>query len=369
MIKRLNKSVLYTVSILVIALVIVGVRLKAAAASTHAISSEAVSLKAIDTQIMAAGMVRSQNEATLHFLTGGKVAYLPLKEGDKVYQGQTIASLDTFTIQQQLNAALNSYRIAKTSYDQTVDNANDKYLKAQLTTPYNLYDVANLNRGDATDALNNAIERLVNISEATKDNAQIQVEIAKYAFTLASINSPFTGQLIHEDISTPNVVVTTTTAFSVMDPTVLIFKANISEDDINYVSEGATATIKLNGATENSIEGTVIKIYPDKITLPTGENVYQVDIASTQLNQIAKYKQEGVVLITNKYSKPVILAPTWLLLGGNNIWILQDNQPVLKQVTTGEVNGEYTEITGGLNADTKIIKDPRSIISPKYLVL
>ncbi len=364
-----KKVSLYIISVLTIVLVILGFKFKAGADTSKQDSFEAVSVKSIDSQIMAEGSVRSQNEATLHFLAGGKVVYLPFKEGDLVKQGQTIASLDTFTIQQQLQGALNSYRIAKTSYDQTVDNANDKYLKAQLTTPYNLYDIAKIKGDDKTDAINNAIERIIHISEATKDNAQVQVEIAKYAFTLASIYSPINGQLIHEDITTPNVVATTTAAFVIADTKALIFKADIPEDEINYVEVGTKAAIKLNGQPDTAIDGAVIKIYPDKVTLPNGQNVYQADISSPQLNSSAKYKQSGVVLIESKYSKPVILAPTWLILGGNSIWALDNGKPVLKQITTGEQNGAYTEITGGLNQNDKLITEPRSVISEKYLVL
>src|SRR5438067_2003967 len=56
----------------------------------------------VQNQILAKGSVRSQNEADLHFQTGGKLIYLPYKEGDVVSQGQTIGSLDSYAIAKQL---------------------------------------------------------------------------------------------------------------------------------------------------------------------------------------------------------------------------------------------------------------------------
>lgn len=70
--------------------------------------TQAVAIKSVSSQIQADGAITAQDQATLHFQAGGKLVYLPFKEGDSVKQGQTIASLDTTTIQKQITQALNS---------------------------------------------------------------------------------------------------------------------------------------------------------------------------------------------------------------------------------------------------------------------
>ena len=42
------------------------------------------------------------NQAVLNFQMGGKLTYLPFKEGDVVSQGQTIASIDSYALQKSL---------------------------------------------------------------------------------------------------------------------------------------------------------------------------------------------------------------------------------------------------------------------------
>jgi len=46
--------------------------------------TESVAIRPIASEILASGSVKSENEATLHFQTGGKLVYLPFKKGDKV---------------------------------------------------------------------------------------------------------------------------------------------------------------------------------------------------------------------------------------------------------------------------------------------
>ena len=48
---------------------------------------DTVKVSNVRSTILATGSIASQNEATLHFQTGGKLTYLASKEGDKVYQG------------------------------------------------------------------------------------------------------------------------------------------------------------------------------------------------------------------------------------------------------------------------------------------
>lgn len=331
--------------------------------------TEAISLKRVSSEIMAEGQVRSQNEAVLHFQTGGKVVYLPFKEGDLVEQGQTIASLDSYTIQKQLTAALNTYRSVRDTFDQVQDNSKNNYLQAQQSNPYpsNYFNLGGIGGNDKTNAVNDMVKRILDQNQANLDNSVIQVELANYAFTLSTLTSPIKGILIHQDISTSQVMITPQNTFTVIDNEALVFKANVSENDINFVEEGGQATVRFNN--DRTISGTVLKIYPDKLTLPNGENVYQVDIAGADINKYAKYKQGGIALIKNKLDTSVVLVPSWLVLSKQYIWVIKHENPVLKTIKIGETIGDNVEVLQGLENDEKVIINPQFLISNKYPLL
>lgn len=331
--------------------------------------TETLSLKKVASEIMADGQIRSQNEALLHFSITGKVVYLPFKEGDIIKQGQTIASLDSYTTQKQLASTLNTYRTTRNTFDQTKDNIQDNVQKAQMLLPYDYYAKAGIGGLDTKEnAMNDAVKRILDQNQANLDNSVIQVELTNYAFTLSTLTSPINGVLIHQDVSTPQVMITPQNTFTVIDPDAFIFRANVSENDINFIQEGDAATIQLNG-NDNKINCTILKIYPDKISLPTGENVYQIDIGGAEIGAAGKYKQGGVVLIKNKYDTSVILVPSWLILSKQHIWILENEKIILKTIKTGETVGGNTEVLDGLSDLDKVISNPATLIKNKYPLL
>lgn len=326
-------------------------------------------VKTANGKILADGMIRSENEVNLHFAVGGKLVQLPFKEGDKVWKGQTIASLDTYSIQKQLQSALNNYRAIRNGFDQLKDNIQNNVEKAQLTYPYDYFSKAGIGEPDRQHAIDDTIKRIADESQAGLDNSVIQVELTNYAYTLASIQSPFNGIITHLDVTTPNVMITPATSFMIADPDALVFRANVSESDINFIQEGGKATIQLTGMEDKTFDGIITKIYPDKVTLPTGENVYQVDIESADLKSVGNYRQDGTVLISNKYNSQVILVPTWMILSKQYVWILENGKPVLKTITIGDSLGNMTEITKGLKSTDLLITNPSSIAGGHYIIL
>ncbi len=318
-------------------------------------------VKYIDSTITADGKITAQNQATLHFQTGGKLVSLPFKEGDRVSQGQTIAQLDTYALQKQLSQALNTYRSTRNTFDQTQQNAQDNVLQNQQKP---LLPAPNTDQGNA---INDAVKRIVDQNQATLDNSVINVELANYAVQLSTIVSPLTGIIMQEDVTVPNVNVTPQTSFTVADPSTVVFRANVPASDIDYIAEGDNAEIAIDGR-QNRINGTIVKIFPSKVQLANGESVYQVDIQSNELTNTGKLDQSGTAIIMT-HNENVTLVPAWAVLGGKYIWVYNNGETLLRTVTIGKTHGNQTEITSGLMPQDRVIVDPKSIPAKQYQML
>src|SRR5439155_11427805 len=109
--------------------------------------------------------------------------------------------------------------------------------------------------------ITDTVKRLVDNSLLSQNSAQLTVDLANYAVQLATLTSPLSGVVTHEDVTVAGVNIAPTTSFVVADPTSVIFRAYIAENDIDYVSEGALAEIALDGS-QNKLQGTVVKMYP-----------------------------------------------------------------------------------------------------------
>lgn len=336
-------------------------------------NTQTVSLRSVGQAIIGQGEIHSQQEAALHFQTAGKLVYLPFKEGDAVYTGQTIGQLDTYPLQQQLSQALNAYKISRDNFDQTQDNIASSVIQGQQKANLEgknlgMPTTSALNADDnLSNTIANIVKRIADQSQAGLDNAVINVQLANYAMQLASLQVPFDGVITHMDASAVNENITPATSFTIADPNHLIFKTTISSRDIDFVTVGSVATISLTGS-NSKISGVVAKIYPQRITTASGDDVYQVDIAADGLQGL-QLGQTGVVSIASSNTKPTVVVPTWVIVGHNSIWVLDDNKPVLKQITIGPAHGDATEIYAGLTNGEKIILNPQSIAAGNYISL
>lgn len=358
------KNKIFLSSIVVIILVLAAGTFQLVASSQPHFETATVTVKPIASEISASGTMHSENEATVHFQTGGKVVMLPYKVGDTIYQGATIAQLDTYALQRQLTAALNTYRSTRDTFDQQQQNAQNGNLAGQQKFTI---DSTTTSKIDNTDVINDTIKRILDQQQATLDNSVISVELANYALQLATLTSPINGVLTAEDITTPNINVTPLTSFSVADPTTPIFKAHVAETDVDYVTVGSTVHITLTGLIQE-LDGTVTQIEPQKITDATG-NYYIVDVASPGFKQYGKLGQSGHVLIENTISGEHLLIPAWTVLGHNYVWVLQNNNPIMRKITTGKVHGNSIEVLSGLSLGDKVISNPQAIAKLKYTLL
>jgi RND family efflux transporter MFP subunit len=311
---------------------------------SSAAKTETLEIKTVVSVLQADGVVTPRDQAVLHFQTGGKLVYLPFKEGDRVFQGQVIARLDTSKLEANLRQAEQSFVAAKAISDKFYDGRDP----------------------NASESYDDKIKRTA--IDAAQNIAYDSVVKARQDLTDATLLSPIGGVILQEDVDTINVNVTVATGFTVADPSSLVFRANILENDIDFVSVGNSVTIKLGEGTV-PILGTVSKIYPDKVVSAAGQKVYQVDIETEKADSFNVVGQSGMALIQSNSKENVKLIPTWTVLNHDSVWVLADGKPVLRNVTVGKIHGDMTEILYGLKNQDEVITNPESIAAGKYRIL
>jgi hypothetical protein len=193
------------------------------------------------------------------------------------------------------------------------------------------------------------------------------VELANYALQLSTLTSPLHGIITHESVTVAGVNITPATSFTVADPDTMVFRANVPAENIYYVTEGSTVSLAIDGV-PNKVVGTVVKIFPSNVVLPSGAAVYQVDIAAQDLKKIAKLDETGRAIISTN-EEHVALVPVWTVLGGNALWVDNNGTPELRTVTVGKTFGTDIEIIKGVSTTDKIIIDPKYIPARIYPLL
>jgi RND family efflux transporter MFP subunit len=331
--------------------------------------TETANVQTVSQNLVETGNLQPQTQAILNFQIGGKLVYLPFKQGDTVSQGQTIASLDTYALQKQLQIAANSYQTSQNSANQALDNQQAGVAEGQQRT---VLDTTNKNSYSSLPEdtiIYNNVKRIVDNATLAQNSAQINVDLANYTLSLASLTSPINGIVLREDVTTAGVNITPVTSFVIADPSSMVFAANVRQQDIDFISVGNKASVLLDSASGQYVDGVVDRIYPQQTTLSNGDQVYRVDIKINNLPTTAKFYQSGTVLIKSNFNQKVILVPSWTILSQNYVWVVVNGKPILKKVSIGNTINGQTEIWSGLSESDKVITNPKAIISNRYQVL
>lgn len=366
--KIFNKQLLryLVVSVFIVFIGIFAVGLLANAAQEPKTST--ADLATVSEEILATGTIVPQTQAVLNFQLGGKLVYLPFKEGDRISQGQTIASLDTYALQKQLQIAANTYQASKNGADQALENQQAGVLEGQQRTSLDTANKQGYSAIPETSVIYDNVQRIVDNALLAQNSAQIGVDLSNYSLSLASLTSPISGIVLHEDVNTAGVNVTPVTTFVVADPDSIVFSANVRQQDISFISVGNFATVLLDGSNQY-VDGVVDRIYPQKTTLADGEDVYRVDIKINNLSETAKFGQGGTVLIKSNFNQKVVLVPSWAILSNKYVWVMSEGKPILKTVQTGDTVNGQTEVLNGLSDVDKVITTPKAVISKRYQIL
>ncbi|HUD09738.1 MAG TPA: efflux RND transporter periplasmic adaptor subunit [Patescibacteria group bacterium] len=367
--KLFNKQTLryLVVTIFVVIIGIFSVTFLAHAASSP--KTETVNVNPISQQILATGSIAAQTQAVLNFQMGGKLIYLPFKEGDAISQGQTIAQLDTYALQKQLQIVANTYQASQNTTGQVQENQNAGVLEGQQRTTLDQTNKQGYSAVPEAQVIYDAVKRLVDNANLAQNSAQLSVDLANYSLQLTTLTSPINGIVLHEDVNTTGVSITPVTSFVVADPTSMVFSANVRQQEIAFISVGNPVTVSLDAISGQTLQGVVDKIYPQKTTLTNGDQVYRVDVKINNLPSSVKLGQSGTVLIKSNFNQSVILVPSWTVLSDTYVWVLENGKPVLKKVTTGDTVNGQTEVMSGLLDSDKVITNPQSIISKLYSII
>jgi RND family efflux transporter MFP subunit len=269
----------------------------------------------------ASGAVNAKEKALLRFAAGGKLTYLGAKEGDTVKKWQTIATIDARDLQKRLEKGLNLYSQERNDWDQTLDNTKDR-------------------------ALPKAEERSVNNNQLTLNNTVIDVELASIATSNTVMSTPIAGVLVSAPTTVSGVVLGATDSFLVVNPSTLIFRAEVDEADIAKVKKGQTAVLQLDAYPDREIETTVSAISYTAIETASG-TAFIVELpipaATTDILDTYRLGMNGTAKIKLASQAKVLTVPLAATKERDDKYFVE--------VKTGEATAAEREIKIGLQTD------------------
>lgn len=278
-------------------------------------------------EMVLSGEVNAVNFAKMTFETSGKINYVGVKEGDKVFKGKLLSKLDTIVLNSTYQTALSNLRISEA----TVDNVRDQVKGHDNDETYAQKD-------SRTTA------------ESNKDKAYEAVIAAKRNLDGASLYAPFNGivtYVAHPFTGVYSSVVST--EIEIIDPSTMYLSVLADQTEVTKLKNGQSVTIVLDPFEDKEFEGTIETI---SFTPKLGESgsVYAIKVLFKNINlETSSFKiaMTGDAKFVVSQKENVLYVPSNYVKQDKNGNFIKKNKKGEKiYVTTGIESENDTEIIG-----------------------
>jgi len=341
------------------------------------------------------GTIEPKNSTTISPSIAGQIIQVYVEEGSFVKYGDILVKIDDSQLRASLETAQKKYETLNTNYNYLVNEINDFYetnpLNKQLETAQSNYEYLKSEKDNyeslyeegaipktTFDKLeqetNNAYFKLEELKATIqnsydnlvheKDMAAKQMEELNSSINELNVKiedtviiAPISGvvKMIEGDVG--DLAVIGKPLVAIDDNEELVVKVNVSESDINRLSVGSKAVIKINGLND-VINSAVNKIIPN---VNPNTRIGLIELGPIH-NEISAVLVSGnsaeVEIIANEIKDKLIIPKNSIknLNGKEMVYLLIDTDKTVKEIeiTTGLTVGENTEVIKGLKEGDKI---------------
>ncbi len=307
--------------------------------------------------LTASGYVVAQRKASIASKATGRLVYLGYEEGDRVKKGDIIARIESADVEAALNQAKASLEVSKADRN----DAEQSLARARKLFESKLISQAEL---DAAQAHHDRV--IANISSA---NAAIKAAEVQLENTI--IRAPFDGTILTKNADVGEVVApfaagasSRVAVVTIADMLSLEVEADVSESNIERISENQPCEISLDAYPDKRYRGVVNKIVPTadraKATVLTKIRFLEKDSRvlpemSAKVNFLQNISTDSIDV------KPILAIDADAIMklnDGNIVFVFKENKVVGTQVITGKSFGRFIEIKSGLSEGDKVVLKP-----------
>jgi HlyD family secretion protein len=311
-----------------------------------------------------AGTVDACRRAGLSPSIGGKIASLPVKDGDRVEQGALLLELWNDDIKAELELSERDARASRSRAREVCvtadvarrDASRLMQLHDQRLASEEAADQAQ-GKAESTAAGCTAAQDATRVADARIDVTRAQLERSQLRAPFAGIIAEINGEL-GEFVTPSPVGIPTPPTVDLIDATCLYISAPIDEVDAPRIKAGLPARISLDAFPDRAFPGHVRRVAP--YVLDQEKQARTVEIEAEfddpeEAGLLAGYSADVEVVLDQRDS--VLRVPTAVILPNKTVYVFDPATRTLasRAVELGIANWEYTEIVRGLAEGDRIV--------------
>ncbi|MDY7024382.1 MAG: efflux RND transporter periplasmic adaptor subunit, partial [Cyanobacteriota bacterium] len=352
------------------------------------VTIEVVRPERLEASVNYTGAIYPYTEITVYPRVAGQLSNYSIYPGDRVEAGQILANLEaleriteTKEAEAEVAALLAAVEVSQSELEEQQQiisqiQADLNYLQLRRKRFGYLSKEGAISRDDfdivasqveakkamlqGAQAKLNRLKTKVASDLALVDRAKAQVATVSTFENYTQITSPITG-IVQERMADPGVVVQPGMGiFKIGDYRQVRLRANVGQQDANFVQVGTPIVATVPGTDIGKIPGVITSIFP------------QTDMTTRTITVEAVVENPGQRLLSGQFIEMEIitrrqanalLIPQKALVEFNGepaVWVLNGDTAQRQPVTTGLTNGDQIEITKGLRGGDEVITSGQS---------
>jgi HlyD family secretion protein len=197
--------------------------------------------------------------------------------------------------------------------------------------------------------------------------AQARVDAAQATLNLARVLSPFAGTVTESHTLPGDQIAAGDVAFRVDNLSSLLVDVKVSEVDINSISIGQSVTLTFDAILGKEYHGEIVEV-TQAGTVEQGVVNFTVTVELTDADSAVKPGMTAAVNIVVEEMQDVLLVQNRavrLADGKRVVYVLENGQPVQKQITLGASSDTVSVVAGGdVNEGDVVILNPPTEFGP-----
>lgn len=311
-----------------------------------------------------AGTVKACRRAKLAPTIGGQISNLPVHEGDKVETGQILLELWNVDLAAELKLRQRETDAARARAVEACEIFATAKREATRLTRLRSQGLASEERADRAVGESKATEAACRASKTVTSVAEASIEVAEAALERTILRAPFDGTVAEVngelgEVVTPSPVgVPTLPAVDLIDDSCLYISAPIDEVDAPAIRVGMPARISMDAFAKQQFSGTVRRIAPYVLDIEKQARTVEIEaeVVLPDDNRILLPGYSADIEVILAVRNDAMRIPSQALINDSQVYVMdEDDELVLRDVTKGVSNWQYTEILDGLTLGETIV--------------
>ncbi len=311
------------------------------------------------------GTVKACRRAYLAPATGGQVASLLVKEGDKVKQGQVLLEVWNQDLKAQValqKAQINASRASAEQACQLAGGAEREAARmTELQKHKNVVSVEQVDKsvtgGKSQRAGCKAALQAIEVAEA-------QLGVAEAAVQRTLVKAPFDGTVAEVNAELGEFVtpsppgIPTLPPIDLLDVSCLTVSAPIDEVDAASIKTGMSACVSLDAFPDKRCSGIVTRVAPYVLEKEKQARTVEVEVTLRDPKDLAEllpgYSADIEVLLNQK--ERTLRLPAEAILDNHRVLLIDEDNVLHEQsFQPGLSNWSFTEVLSGLKAGDQVV--------------